>query len=648
MTYDEFVDKLEDVTTASGGVKARCPAHDDKVASLSVSEGEDGKLLVFCHASCDVADVVEALGLTIRDICGGEPPVRKEVARYVYRDGGGNPVFTKIRFKPKDFVIEGNAQALLYRLPEILAAPPVKTVLWVEGEKAADRLHEEGLLATTLGGAAKSPDKAVKVLRGRRVVILPDNDQPGRDHAETVSRCLKAAGVQSVRVLNLAGIPHKGDVCDWLDSGRTVEELQVFIRRLLGGGSATSIAVAAPEWAWEPRIPATGLTLVFGEAGIGKSTMVLDLVARWTRGDPMPESARTLFKPVTVGIYGCEDDLGSIVVPRLMAAGADLDRVFFLELDATRSILPGQVARMKQICAENDIKVLILDNIENGMGQIEENGSKGLRKALNPLADFGIPVIAIHHPKKGAMYGAATEAMSGSQAYTNVARTTMMVIPTDEEGLVAFALVKSNYVSVRDGRTLYFRIGSREVDGLNGTQPVISWEGGDYTSADLLMARLTARREKMRQEALKTIQSSSSSEPQWASAPPPPSGPHLRPCATQVTPSSSFLPPMGVLRDQMLPAESDVAQTPRRTISQATEPQEVAEPVLLDKLDKEAENNGIQINGSYVTTDSSVHYMGPKRDLPYRSDQQHSNKMDDWVLSQQQKHGYGQFKKEEE
>jgi hypothetical protein len=497
MTHDEILERLG-IDGDTG--KASCPAHEDDVASLSVTRSDEDKILVRCHAGCEQQDVLRALqlthGISARDLGNGVPPVPREVARYVYRDGGGSPVFTKIRFHPKDFVIDpsgADTKSHLYRLPEILAAPAVKTVLWVEGEKAADRLTSEGLLATTLGGATKSPDKAVKILKGRRVVILPDNDEAGRKHAETVSRCLRAAGVHTIRTLLLPGTPVKGDVVDWLDSGHTIDELSTRVRQSLGTVTASSMAVVSPEWVWRPRVPAKGLTLIFGEAGIGKSTMVLDLAARWTRGDPMPESVGTTFKPITVGIYGCEDDLSSIVIPRLMAAGANLDRIVFLELDKAKPILPDQIGRMKQLCDEAEVKVLIIDNVENGMGNLDSNNSKSLRHALSPLSDFGIPVIAIHHPKKGSVRGSATEAMSGSQAYTNVARSTMMVIKTGEENLVAFAPVKSNYVNINETRTLYFKIGTREVDGIDSDQPHVEWKGGDYASADTLMARALAK-----------------------------------------------------------------------------------------------------------------------------------------------------------
>lgn len=111
----------------------------------------------------------------------------------------------------------------------------------VEGEKDADRLAGSGILATTnVGGASKNPDKPKwlpeysDALVGRNVVIIPDNDQPGRAHAEGVAR-LSNGKAASIRVLELLGISEKGDASDWLDSGHTTEELM-------------ELAESAPLW----------------------------------------------------------------------------------------------------------------------------------------------------------------------------------------------------------------------------------------------------------------------------------------------------------------------------------------------------------------------------------------------------------------
>jgi hypothetical protein len=114
-----------------------------------------------------------------------------------------------------------------YRLLELLAADPSQLVFIVEGEKDADRLASLGFVAATnAGGAGKWRDEFSGFLRGRNVVIIPDNDESGREHAAKVARSLQGVAA-SVRVLELPNLPPKGDVSDWLDAGGVVEELLV-------------------------------------------------------------------------------------------------------------------------------------------------------------------------------------------------------------------------------------------------------------------------------------------------------------------------------------------------------------------------------------------------------------------------------------
>src|SRR6516164_2548450 len=93
--------KLSGAKKTGNGWSARCPAHDDRRASLSISAGDDGRALVRCHAGCTAEAVVSAVGLTLRDLmperggpiphrngkpAGDSPPL---VATYDYRDEGG-------------------------------------------------------------------------------------------------------------------------------------------------------------------------------------------------------------------------------------------------------------------------------------------------------------------------------------------------------------------------------------------------------------------------------------------------------------------------------------------------------------------------------------------------------------------------------
>ena len=87
------------------------------------------------------------------------------------------------------------------------------------------RLADLGLTATTnVGGAGKWRTEYSDSLRGKDVVILPDNDEPGRKHASQIARSLSGKA-RSVKVVELPDLPKKGDVSDWLDGGGSQERL---------------------------------------------------------------------------------------------------------------------------------------------------------------------------------------------------------------------------------------------------------------------------------------------------------------------------------------------------------------------------------------------------------------------------------------
>jgi putative DNA primase/helicase len=115
-------------------------------------------------------------------------------------------------------------------LPELLEAVAAeRRIFIVEGEKDADALTELGLRATTNAmGAGKWRESYSDFLEGADVVILPDNDDAGRSHAEQVAAHSRARNA-TVKVVALPGLPEKGDVSDWLNAGNDVDALEALI-----------------------------------------------------------------------------------------------------------------------------------------------------------------------------------------------------------------------------------------------------------------------------------------------------------------------------------------------------------------------------------------------------------------------------------
>ncbi|AGW14997.1 DUF3987 domain-containing protein [Megalodesulfovibrio gigas] len=180
-------------------------------------------------------------------------PSRRVVAGYDYHDAAGEVVFQVTRWEPKSFTQRkpdgrggwiNNMQGVAlvpFNLPAVLAADEV---FITEGEKDALALGKLGLVATTNAqGAGKWREEYGPHFQGKQVVILSDNDEPGRAHGEAVAKHLHGVAA-SVKVVELPGLPAKGDASDWLAAGGTLEALR-------------ELVAVAPVWedAQEPALP---------------------------------------------------------------------------------------------------------------------------------------------------------------------------------------------------------------------------------------------------------------------------------------------------------------------------------------------------------------------------------------------------------
>jgi hypothetical protein len=243
---------------------ARCPAHDDHNPSLELTV-KDGKFVMICRVGCRNEAILKALGTTWREILGGDatangnghaPRAKGRIAKkprgrilstYDYKDEEGQLLFQTVRYDPKDFSqrrpdherpgewIENlkGVRRVLYRLPELLRAPAGKWRCIVEGEKDVDNLVRLGIVATTNPmGAPKwkpvDPEVVRRALGDHRVALFPDNDEIGRRHVQDVATRLKGIAAE-VRIVELPGLPEKGDVSDWLAAGGTIEQLRELI-----------------------------------------------------------------------------------------------------------------------------------------------------------------------------------------------------------------------------------------------------------------------------------------------------------------------------------------------------------------------------------------------------------------------------------
>lgn len=246
----------------------------------------------------------------------GERPAATPPSFYDYRDAEGNLAY-RVERRGKGSVppflqhgpdgkggfhaARGCMQGVLrlpYRLPELLSADPTAIVFVVEGEKDADRLAASGLVATTnSGGAGKFGPELVKWFERRRVVILSDNDEPGREHAADVATKLRPVAA-AVAVVDLPGLPAKGDVSDWLaNGGSTFQLVQQYAEPALAAAHVEPETLPLIDLTWwagaepEPRkfavekiMPAGEVTLFTGPGGVGKSQFAQQLATTYAAG----------------------------------------------------------------------------------------------------------------------------------------------------------------------------------------------------------------------------------------------------------------------------------------------------------------------------------------------------------------------------
>ena len=220
---------------------APCPAHDDNNPSLSISDGDEGRVLWHCFAGCRqeaVRDALERGGLLQpkeRQTDTSRPRSVIETT-YDYCDPNGVLLFQVVRYRPKRFRQRRpdgkggwiwdvkEVTRVPYRLPELLTSTD-ELVFVVEGEKDVDRARELRLTATcNPGGAGKWSAEYAQYFTDCVVAVVQDNDDPGRKHAELVASSLIHTA-KEVRVLALPGLPPKGDLSDWIEAGGTAEEL---------------------------------------------------------------------------------------------------------------------------------------------------------------------------------------------------------------------------------------------------------------------------------------------------------------------------------------------------------------------------------------------------------------------------------------
>jgi hypothetical protein len=320
----------------------------------------------------------------------------------------------------------------LYGSEGVDSLPKGRSIVVVEGEKAADALNAVGMCAVgTVTGAGSTPNKGVlEVLRDRKVCLWPDNDDKGIGHMRRVASHLEDVAA-SVRWFEWKDAPDKGDAADYpaikvgspsgiMELGRLLKDAPEWAAASDEGGreagghapaietvSASEVVTERVRWLWEKRIPFGKLTIFDGDPDMGKSVVTTDIAARVSTGRGFPDGAEC--EAANVAIVNVEDGVADTIVPRLKAAGADLDRCQIVKglpdgKGGTRLIeIPQDIAALESFVQAHDIKLLIVDPVLTMLGG-DANKDQDARKALAPLRDMaertGCAVVAVRHLNK--------------------------------------------------------------------------------------------------------------------------------------------------------------------------------------------------------------------------------------------------------
>jgi putative DNA primase/helicase len=446
---DDFLSLLKGVKeVGNGSYMALCSGHHDTKQSLSVKE-VDGKILVNCFAGCELTDILKPLELEPKDLFLDSHEAKLEhreiEAIYHYSDANGKP-FEVVRTIPKGFSQRrpnglgsyiNNLKGItptLYHQDEVMAAiARSDTVYLVEGEKDADRLRSLGLIATTNPmGAGKWRNNYSEALRGADLIIISDNDKPGREHVNQVAKSCYGVAYR-IRVLELPS--ESKDMSDWLDEGHTVDELMQLVDtcpdyepsdngvklRCMADVKAESVS-----WLWQPYIPKGKLTLLEGDPGVGKSWVSLAIATAIVQGKGLPSQETS--PPANVVIASAEDGLGDTIRPRLDNMGADVNWIF--AIDGAITLDESGFIQLETYLEGIRPALLIIDPLVAYLGgDIDIHRANETRQVMARLArlaeKFDTAILAIRHLTKGGMAKSIYRGL-GSIDFTAACRSVLL------------------------------------------------------------------------------------------------------------------------------------------------------------------------------------------------------------------------------
>lgn len=456
----DLLGRLEGVKAHGGYWLARCPCpihgNGDRDPSLSIRE-EGGRLHLKCFVAGNDDGALEALGLTWKDLVPDThaPPndnghADDLVATYPYEDEQGHLLYVVERHVGKRFTQKApdgqggwktnlrGVRRVLYRLPQVQQAiHQGRHVVLVEGEKDVHTVEGLGIVATTNSGGVEGwKPEYIKQLSGAKVVILYDNDEAGFKRATRLATILRTH-VKSLKVVDLPGLPPKGDVTDWVKAGGTKNQLiqlvrattETNLRRL--SRPISEIHHQPVSWLWYPWIARGQLTIMGGLPGVGKSYVSMAIASTLSQGGTFPLADHPV-SPGATFYLSYEDDAAAVLRPRFDAMGGnpDLFRVQDLGEDGDGEFL--RAADIPDLAAElgdlPEIALVIIDPVMSLFvgGNANPNREDQVRAVLEPLFRIArhreVAILLLTHMNKTAD-AAAIQRFMGAGAFGGLARS---------------------------------------------------------------------------------------------------------------------------------------------------------------------------------------------------------------------------------
>lgn len=462
MQISELLSRLEGVKGHSGQYMAKCPAHEDKRASLCVSRGDDGRILMKCQAGCSTEAVTAALGLSMTDLFPEKPQkYKKIVATYQYKDESGNLLGEKVRYDDKSFCWRQpdgkggwnySRKGIAPTLYGTGGKPLPSHVYLVEGEKDADNLNMRSAPAVSVpdGAQSKWRPQYTRALTGRHVVILPDNDNPGRELAERAAKELEGKAA-TIKIIDLKKgwdwLPEKGDISDIL--AREPSE-DVFLK-------LEELEEKAPEWKEEKEehslqtisakelqnkklsppnfivlnLLPQGLSLLASPPKYGKSWLVLDLCLSVASGSKFlnhqTQKGGCLYLALEDSEWRLQERMNDILNGKEAPEGFDY-------ATSALAIGEGLIGQLEEYIKNSpNTKLIVIDTLQKVRASAsgKENAYSADYREMGILKAFsdrhGICLFLVHHLRKMGDDGDPFNRISGTNGIFGAADTAFVM-----------------------------------------------------------------------------------------------------------------------------------------------------------------------------------------------------------------------------